>query len=37
MKFALKIGSWGGSYDGRGVGWGDHFLPHKFIKKSFEP
>ena len=22
--------------DGGGIGWGDHFLPHKFIKRSFE-
>ena len=22
--------------DGRGIGWGDHFLPHKFIKRSSE-
>ena len=22
--------------DGRGTEWGDHFLPHKFIKRSFE-
>ena len=26
----------GKSYDGRGIGQGDHFLPHKFIKRSFE-
>ena len=19
------------------IGWGDHFLPHKFIKRTFEP
>ena len=24
------------SLDGRGIGWGDHFLPHKFIERSFE-
>ena len=24
------------SKDGGGIGWGDHFLPHKFIKRSFE-
>ena len=24
------------SSDGRGIGWGDHFLPHKFIKRTFE-
>ena len=22
--------------DGGGIGWGDHFLPHKFIERSFE-
>ena len=22
--------------DGGGVGWGKHFLPHKFIKKAFK-
>ena len=22
--------------DGRGIGWGDHFLPHKFIKRTFK-
>ena len=22
--------------NGRGIGWGDHFLSHKFIKRSFE-
>ena len=26
--------SW--SQDGQGIGWGDHFVPHKFIKRSFE-
>ena len=24
------------SQDGRGIGPGDHFLPHKLIKRSFE-
>ena len=24
------------SEDGAGIGWGDHFLPHKFIERSFE-
>ena len=24
------------SQDGGGIGWGDHFLPHKFIKRAFE-
>ena len=22
--------------DGGGVGWGEHFLPHKFIKRTFK-
>ena len=22
--------------DGRGLGWGDHFLPHKFTERTFE-
>jgi len=26
----------GRSQDGGGVGWGEHFLPHKFIKRSFK-
>ena len=24
------------SQDGRGIGWRDYFLPHKFIERSFE-
>ena len=24
------------SQDGGGVGWGEHFLPHKFIKRAFK-
>ena len=28
------FGGW--SQDGRGIGWEDHFLSHKFIKSSFE-
>ena len=32
----LRSGVWGWSQDGRGIGLGDHFLPHKFIKRSFE-
>ena len=27
---------WGGSPYGRGIGWGDHFLPHKFTERTFE-
>ena len=26
-----------GHEDGRGIEWGDHFLPHKFIERTFEP
>ena len=22
--------------DGGGIGWGDHFLPHKFIERTFD-
>ena len=29
-----RKGRW--SQDGGGIGWKDHFLPHKFIKRSFE-
>ena len=32
-ELRLKIGT---RQHGRGIGWGDHFLPHKFIKRSFE-
>ena len=27
---------WRRSQDGGGVGWGEHFLPHKFIKRAFK-
>ena len=27
---------WGRSQDGRGIGWGDHFLPYKFIERTIE-
>ena len=30
----LYLGGW--SHNGGGIGWGDHFLPPKFIKISFE-
>ena len=29
-----REGMW--SQDGGGIGWKDHFLPHKFIKRVFE-
>ena len=33
----IKINkNWGRSQDGRGIGWGDHFLPYKFIKRTIE-
>ena len=32
----VKSFLWGRSQDGRGIGQGDHFLPHKFIKRTFE-
>ena len=31
-----KISLGGRSQDGGGVGWGEHFLPHKFIKRVFK-
>ena len=30
------LGGGGGPQESRGIGWEDHFLPHKFIKRSFE-
>ena len=34
---AIKKNTFGGrSQDGRGVGRGEHFLPHKFIKRAFK-
>ena len=36
-KVDLKLNIRGGpEMDGRGIGWGDHFLPHKFIKRTFQ-
>ena len=29
------VALWREVQDGRGIGHGDHFLPHKFIKGSF--
>ena len=26
----------GKSEDGGGIGWGDHFSPHNFIKRTFQ-
>ena len=36
IKQFLKHSLGGRSQDGREIGRGDHFLPHKFIKRSFE-
>ena len=34
LKYTSK---WGRrSQDGGGVGWGEHFLPHKFINRAFK-
>ena len=34
---AIKKNSFGGyRKDGRGIGWEDHFLPHKFLKRTFQ-
>ena len=32
----FKTVTTGRSQDGRGVGRGEHFLPHKFIKRAFK-
>ena len=35
--FSIRFPYWGGSpKTAWGIGWGDHFLPHKFIKRSTE-
>ena len=37
VHWFIKSQTWGGwSQDGGGIGRGDHFLHHKFIKRSFE-
>ena len=39
VHWVIKSQIWGGgeqSQNGRGIGRGDHFLPNKFIKRSFE-
>ena len=33
----LKHKGWPIIEDGGGIRWGDHFLPHKFIKRTFQP
>ena len=32
----LKRGEERRGKDGRGIGWEDHFLPHKFLKRTFK-
>ena len=34
--FSLKEILWGAFIDDRGIGRGDHFLPKKFIKRTFK-
>ena len=34
FKFRNKVEN--RSQDGRGIGWGDHFLSYKFIKRTSE-
>ena len=36
MKIVPKKAQILGPEDGRGIGRGDHFLPHKFVKRSSE-
>ena len=37
MLFKFKMGiERGRSQDGGGIGRGDHFLPYKFIERTFE-
>ena len=35
-KVGLKLNIQRRSQDGGGVGWGEHFLSHKFIKRAFK-
>ena len=38
LEIKAKINKWAGrSQDGGGIGWGDHFLPYKFIERTIEP
>jgi len=32
----IEYKKWLTMEDGGGTGWGDHFLPHKFIERTFE-
>ena len=36
MNNSQKLIVPGRSQDGGGVGWGEHFLPQKFIKRAFK-
>ena len=36
LIYSLKKCCGGRSQDGRGIGWGDHFLPYKFIERTIE-
>ena len=36
FKIYFKKRVWKKVQDGRGIGWGDHFLPYKFIERTFE-
>ena len=35
-KVGLKLNIQGGGKDGGGIGQEDHFLPHKFLKRTFQ-
>ena len=35
-KVGLKLNIQGGGKDGGGIGREDHFLPHKFLKRTFQ-
>ena len=37
VKRSQEGGGLGGTQDGGGIGRGDHFLPYKFIERTFEP
>ena len=36
-EVAQELSVGGRSQDGGGIGWGDHFLPYKFIERAIEP
>ena len=36
ISFKISVFVGGRPQDGRGIGWGDHFLLHKFIERTFE-